>query len=251
MSSENKIKQLEEFIGLLDQISYDFMGDITVSRDLRSQITRQKNTVRQIVIEAKAHRTFTIGPPPAIGGLVLKNFDPFEYIFNPPYRHSLVPDLIDMINEAIGNIHAGVFDVVQVNEQIERPAIRSKYAFVAMAIDPGSPELVDVLDTIKIACKELGIDAERVDEQQANERITDRIIESIKVAEFVIVDLTFGRPNVYYEAGFAHGLGKLPIYIARAATKLEFDIKDYPVIFFSNLRELRVGLQVRLKSIAE
>ncbi len=74
--------------------------------------------------------------------------------------------------------------------------------------------------------------AERIDEEQSNERITDRILESIRAAEHVIVDLTGERPNVFFEAGYAHGLGKLPIYIAKVGTTIHFDLKDYPIIFF-------------------
>ena len=69
------------------------------------------------------------------------------------------------------------------------------------------------------------------------------ILESIQKAEFVIADLSHARPNVYFEVGYAHGLGKIPIYVASSDTKLEFDLKDYPVIFFKGLRELKDGLE--------
>jgi len=68
--------------------------------------------------------------------------------------------------------------------------------------------LVDVLDAIKEAARNCGIHAERVDEPQYNERITDRILESIRKAEYVIVDLTASKPNVFYETGYAHALGR-------------------------------------------
>jgi len=122
-------------------------------------------------------------------------------------------------------------------------------AFVAMAIDPADATLEDVLDAVRAVCQEHGVDAKRVDEDQSNERITDRIMSSIRTAEFVIVDLTLGRPNVFFEAGFAHGLDKTPIYIARHGTKPEFDVKDYPIIFFRNMRELKTGLTERLKTL--
>jgi hypothetical protein len=124
-------------------------------------------------------------------------------------------------------------------------------AFIAMAIDPTISELDDVLDTIKSACDACGINAKRVDDDQSNERITDRIVASIRAAEFVIADLTHARPNVFFEAGFAHGLDKTPIYIAKQGTKLEFDVKDYPIIFFRNMRDLKSGLQKRLAKIAQ
>jgi hypothetical protein len=134
------------------------------------------------------------------------------------------------------------------NEEIN---IDQNYAFIAMPMDPNNHSLIDVLDAIKEAADQCGVYAERVDEPQINERITDRIIESIKRAQYVIVDLTKSRPNVYFEAGFAHGLGRIPIYIACEGTELEFDLKDYPVLFFRNLKELKSLLKRRINSLKE
>lgn len=93
--------------------------------------------------------------------------------------------------------------------------------------------------------------AERIDDQNSNDPITDRMLESIRLAEFVIVDLTHERPNVYYEAGYAQGLGKTPIYVAKIDTDLHFDLKDYPVIFFENMRNLKTLLEERMRLIAD
>jgi hypothetical protein len=127
--------------------------------------------------------------------------------------------------------------------------IRENYAFVAMPMDKGNAALEDVLDAIKEAGLRCGIRAERVDDPPSNERITDRILESIRRAEFVIADLTNSRPNVYFEAGYAHALAKTPVYIAKEATNLEFDLKDYPVIFFKNLKQLKDDLETRLRAL--
>jgi hypothetical protein len=131
------------------------------------------------------------------------------------------------------------------------PSIQTGYAFLAMPIDSDDHQLVDVLEAIKAAATDCGIIAERVDEVESNERITDRILESITKAEFVIVDLTKERPNVFFEAGFAHGSGKVPIYVARAGTTIHFDIKDYPIIMFRNMRELKDGITKRLRALTE
>ncbi len=129
-------------------------------------------------------------------------------------------------------------------------AVDKGKASVAMAIDPTDHYLEDVLDTIKAACQECAVQAKRVDEDQSNERITDRIIDAIRRAEFVIVDLSSARPNVCFKAGFAHGLNKTPVYIAKEGTMPEFDIKDYPIIFFRNMRELKSKLMVCLKALS-
>lgn len=124
------------------------------------------------------------------------------------------------------------------------------YAFIAMPMDPNDHALVDILEAVKETAARCSIHAERVDESLSSERITDQILDSIRRAEYIIVDLTNSRANVYFEAGFAHGLGKTPIYFAEQGTKLEFDLKDYPVLFFRNLKELRDLLEKRLRGLS-
>lgn len=123
-------------------------------------------------------------------------------------------------------------------------------AFVAMPMDPADDSLVDVLEAIQTAAHRCKIRAERIDDQQSNDRITDRMLRAISEADYVVADLTHSRPNVFFEAGYAHGLGKIPIYVARHGTKVEFDLHDYPVLFFRNLKELRDTLERRLRGLA-
>jgi hypothetical protein len=123
------------------------------------------------------------------------------------------------------------------------------YAFVAMPLDPEDPSLIDILDAVKEATQRCGVRAERIDEPPSNDRITDRIMESIQKAEFVIVDLSKLKPNVFFEAGYAHGLGKIPIYFAKFGTIIEFDLKDYPILFYRNLKELKDSIEKRIKGL--
>lgn len=184
----------------------------------------------------------------------MQNVNPFDMIFEKVYLRSLNSQVRDMVNQTIGVLedwkHNPPEDKPTRNEPELEFQIQQGYVFVAMPIDPSS-SFNDVLDTIKETCEKCGLNAERVDEAQANERITDRILESIQKAEYVIADLTESRPNVFYEAGYAQGIGKLPIYIARQGTELEFDLKDYPVIFFDSYRDLKKGLEGRLRGLAE
>lgn len=208
--------------------------------------------MRQEVIEAGCFQTITIGPPPAVGGLIAQNVDAFSMVFNPPYGVDLTSMIHDMVDQTIGVLRATPEENEPSSEQaIVEMHIVKDYAFVAMAMDSQNHELEDVLDAIKEGAMRCGIQAERVDEPQSNERITDRILESIRKAEFVIVDLTHSRPNVFFEAGYAHGIGKIPIYLAKDGTKLEFDLKDYPVIFYHSMKQLKDLLEKRLRGLAE
>ncbi len=93
------INQLEEFKSLITQWEY---GNPT--NETRSQINKKLRNARNLVLRAGALKTFTISPPPMIGGMIIRNADPFAMIFDPPYGQSMVPTLTDMIDEAIGVI---------------------------------------------------------------------------------------------------------------------------------------------------
>jgi len=242
-----KIQSLEQFAELIAD------WEKTKSDDERHAINKLKRAVERDVIEAGCMKTMTISPPPAVGGLLMRNINPFDHIFENIYLRSLNPVVKDMLSEAIGVLEAERDSPESAKSDSEPQLsyqIQSGYVFVAMPIADGAP-FDDVLDSIKEACSRCGLTAERVDEVQSNERITDRILESIQRAQFVVADLTESRPNVFYEAGYAHGIGKVPIYTARSGTKLEFDLKDYPVIFFDSFRDLKDRLEARLRAIAD
>ncbi len=100
MDNKSKyISELEEFKNLLI-IWYNREPAV----DTRSQINKKLRNARNLVLRAGALKTFTISPPPAIGGMIMQNVDPFAMIFDPPYGQSLILPLIDMIDEAIGVI---------------------------------------------------------------------------------------------------------------------------------------------------
>ena len=251
MNTEEKIKQLDDFKQAVLEWSASYRNQAR-QNELRSYINQNKVWARQQVVEAKCLKTLTITPPPAVGGLIMSRVDPFAMLFGAPYGMSMVNYVVDMVDETIGVLQVppeGESDVSDV-PKVEI-SIQQNYAFVAMPIDPNNPELEDVLDSIKEGAQRCGVQAERVDEAQSNERITDRILESIRKAEFVIVDLTYSRPNVYYEAGYAQGIGKTPVFVAQKGTELEFDLKDYPVIFFENHRQLKDELEKMLRALAK
>lgn len=246
MEIEEKIIRLEQFKAYLS--SWQKKHDA----ESRKYINQESVWVQREVVEAGCLNTVTISPPPIVGGLIMRNVNPFDMVFNPPYGMSMIPTVVDMIDKAIGVLRAGPSEPAPENPVIQIDAdVRKGYAFIAMPIAPDDHQVEDVLDAIKEAANRCGIHAERVDEPQSNDRITDRILESIRKAEYVIVDLTGSRPNVFYEAGYAQGLSKTPIYVAREGTKLEFDLKDYPVIFFRGMKELKDSLEKRLRGLSE
>ncbi|MBL8617105.1 MAG: hypothetical protein JNM72_15960 [Deltaproteobacteria bacterium] len=70
----------------------------------------------------------------------------------------------------------------------------------------------------------------RVEKDAAVDQITDAIIAGIRRAPFVIADLTAERPNVYFEAGLALGLGKPVVFCRRKGETAHFDVQAYKLI---------------------
>lgn len=74
--------------------------------------------------------------------------------------------------------------------------------FIAMAF--GRDDIDWVYDRlIRPVLEERQITPVRVDRIEHNDHIDDRIIQEIRSASIAIADLTYSRPSVYYEAGFA------------------------------------------------
>lgn len=253
MDVEDRIESLRAYRDGV--VAWDESMDRSEFGELRRLLNEKKAAVQRDVIEAGCLKTLTIAPPPALGGLVMRNVNPFDAMFDPPYGMSLVDVVLDMIDETIGIMSTPEFQVQVKETEISSVQVEDElqpgYTFIAMPMDPDDSQLEDVLDAIKEACTRCGLRGERVDEPESNDRITDRILESIRRAEYVIVDLTYSKPNVFYEAGYAQGRGKTPIYVARQGTHLEFDLKDYPVIFFRNMKQLKDALERRIRGLAE
>lgn len=126
---------------------------------------------------------------------------------------------------------------------------KSNTAFVIMPINPNTPELEDVYNTISEVCKTFGIKAVRADLIEHQESITDVVLKQIRECEFLIADLSYERPNVYYEVGYAHAIGKRPILFRKQGTPLHFDLAGLGCPEFQNITALKAKLDKRFKAM--
>jgi hypothetical protein len=108
-----------------------------------------------------------------------------------------------------------------------------------------SPDMEPIYDGIKAAGQKHGLRVERVKDVPGDYRITEKIIEMIHKAQFVVADLTHERQNVYFELGYVRGMGKTVITTARVGTKLHFDVKDWTCFFYYDSRNVESYLEER------
>ena len=125
---------------------------------------------------------------------------------------------------------------------------RPNTAFIMMAINPEKPELDDIYETYKTCFDKFGIKAVRADEIEHEDVITKRIIEEITTSEFLVGDLTFERPSVYYEIGYAHSRGRRVILYRKSGTAIHFDLAAYNCPEYKNMTELK---QIFIKRLEE
>jgi len=116
-------------------------------------------------------------------------------------------------------------------------------AFVAMSFDK---DLISVYkNAIEPAIKATGYRSYRVDVAPHLERIDSKIIAEIRNSRFVVADVTEQKSGVYYEAGFANGLGLPVIWCVRHddLENVHFDTRQYNHIVWENESELREKLK--------
>ena len=140
-------------------------------------------------------------------------------------------------------------------EELQKKSVDSSQAFVAMWFDSSMDAVYN--EAIDPAIRDAGYEPVRVDNVQHNRKIDDEIIALIRRSRFVVADFTAGKPEeprggVYYEAGFAYGLGREVIYTCRSdfVEKLHFDTRQYNHIVWEEgkLSDFRKNLQNRIEA---
>jgi hypothetical protein len=126
---------------------------------------------------------------------------------------------------------------------------KSDQAFVAMWFDPSLDEVWE--NGFKPALEQTGYDNPiRIDLAEHNEKVCDRIIAEIRKSALVVADFTGQRGGVYFEAGFAMGLGIPVIWTCRDTDieKLHFDTRQYNHIVWSDPADLKKRLINRIEA---
>jgi len=135
-------------------------------------------------------------------------------------------------------------------EELEKQKVGkdSNQAFVAMSFDDSLK--CPYKEGIEKAIESTGYKPFRVDLKAHNEKICDLIISEIRKSHFMVADFTGHRGGVYFEAGFALGLGIDVIWTCREDDKddLHFDTRQYNHIFWKDEKDLFERLKARIEA---
>jgi hypothetical protein len=133
-------------------------------------------------------------------------------------------------------------------EDIQRSTVESTTAFMAMKFGRALTDNL-FLNHLKPTVKQAGFELRRLDERPQPGLIDQRIEVELRTAKFVVAELTYGNRGAYWEAGFAHGLGKPVFYLCDGArsrrTGTHFDTNHHFTILWDASNMAKAGEELK------
>ena len=156
---------------------------------------------------------------------------------------------------------ADLFKVLLMNEQKNRisptvfniEAINQQKADLVSVMMPFQAEFNPVYAALQSAVTSVGLKVMRADDLWEHHFIIQDIVNLIIRARIVICDCSGRNPNVFYEAGIAHALGKEVLLIAQSENDIPFDLRHIRYVKYLNnsqgLMALSEAVQSRIHTI--
>ncbi|MBF0345526.1 MAG: response regulator [Nitrospirae bacterium] len=157
-----------------------------------------------------------------------------------------------LVNDFMDNMPHKSYRFINKSDNIEEKLIdifkkelTKKYIFVCM---PFHLDFYDIYDSgIKPTVEKIGFKCERADNIHYNSGIIEKVYSKIKSAHMIIADITGQNPNVFYEVGYAHALGKEVILITKKAEDIPTDLKNFNhIVHDGKLHILKSELEKRI-----
>lgn len=182
--------------------------------------------------------------------LYFKNYDELIFYLFTLLNLGLIDgnDVSSKCGRELANIRFTFQGLVKVIE-LNKSGSHSDKCFVAMSF---SEDLKETRQAIKTVIDEAGFKPILIDEihYDAVVTINDALIAEIKKCKFLVADFSQHKHGVYFEAGFALGLGRPVIYLCREEdfSNTHFDTNHYPHIIYNNLSELQEKLKTKIEA---
>lgn len=132
-----------------------------------------------------------------------------------------------------------------ITNSLEKENKDSDRGFIAIWFDDSMNEIINAIESAVTGC---GFRPICIRDEHFSEKIIDKALGEIRKSRFVVVDLTGNRGSVFFEAGFAHGLGIETIYIYREhdgveTSPLEFYAQHYKCYKYKDSTDLKETLK--------
>lgn len=129
--------------------------------------------------------------------------------------------------------------------RLDTAGIDAKQLSVLM---PFEARFNDVFATIRDAAGRAGMACLRADDIWRNDTIIQDIVSLICTSRIVVADCTERNPNVFYETGICHSLGRDVILIAQSESDIPFDLRHLRYITYLDNGEGRQRLSEQLEN---
>lgn len=144
----------------------------------------------------------------------------------------------ERIQQALGISLAQIAELDPHDDMVVRPFLgrpdnieRKHDLFVLMPFSESLRPVYD--DHIKKIASELNLSTARADDFFSAHSVMADVWSSIFFAKAIIADCTARNPNVFYEIGLAHVLGKPVILITQEAEDIPFDVRHIRYIQYT------------------
>lgn len=180
----------------------------------------------------------------------------------PPIRNSQLHELsaeLEIADFEFSRTHWAMKDVDLFRVLLENQPARRQQPRVFQLNDPEEiqQDLVSVMmpfdrsfdgvfEAISRAAAEYDLQCTRADNIWQNPAIIDDVVELIDRSRVVICDCSGRNPNVFYEMGIAHTLGREVVLITQSDHDIPFDVRHLRYVRYLDNNEGRENLVERL-----
>lgn len=110
-------------------------------------------------------------------------------------------------------------------------------------LTPFHPNFRKSFEAIAEVCRSLDLTPMRGDEEAVQGEVFSHILRLLVRARLVVANIDGRNPNVLYELGLAHGLGKQTILVARKPEDVPFDVRAKRLVLYGSAAELQARLR--------
>jgi len=118
---------------------------------------------------------------------------------------------------------------------------------LASAMMPFHPNFNAVYEALRNVSESVGLRCRRADDIWENPLVIQDVVSLIDKSRVVICDCTGRNPNVFYEIGIAHTLGRDVILITQNEADIPFDLRHLRYVRYLNNGEGLAALSARLQ----